>query len=136
MDKRITVRGIIVRNNKIMLMYRERKKDNELLKYYSLPGGAIEKDETNEQALIREVKEEFNVDVKVLKYLGYIESDNRIEYIYSCKYLRGEIELIGEEKKINSIDNYYEPLEVEVKDIDNLNLRYKDIIKEGIRYSE
>lgn len=38
--------------------------------YWCFPGGAIEAGETPEQAVIREVKEETNLDVKVIRFLG------------------------------------------------------------------
>lgn len=136
MNKRQTVRGIIIKDNKIMLMYRERKESNKQLKYYSLPGGKIEKNETPEEALVREIKEEFNLDIEVIKYLGSRETNKNIEYFYKCKYLKGTIELIGEEKYISCKDNYYEPLAININELYNLNLRNKDIIKEGIDYNE
>lgn len=135
MNKRITVRGIIIKDHKIMLMYRERKEKDKLLKYYSLPGGGVENKETKEDALIREIKEEFNFNVEVTKYLGFCETNTSIEYLYECKYLSGTMKLIGEEKEISSKENYYEPREIDINQLDKIELRYKDIIKERIDHN-
>lgn len=45
-------RAIVIRDNKILLLYTERYND------FSLPGGGIDDGETNEEGLIRELKEE------------------------------------------------------------------------------
>lgn len=45
--------------------------------YYALPGGFIEKGETPKQALIREVKEETNLDVKIIQKIGYYDEEGR-----------------------------------------------------------
>lgn len=45
-------------------------------KVFFLPGGGSEKDETKEQALIRELREELSVDIKegTIKYIGTFEA--------------------------------------------------------------
>ena len=50
--RRPSVRGIIVRDGRLAMVH-SLKYD-----YYKFPGGGIEPDETHEQALIREVREE------------------------------------------------------------------------------
>lgn len=51
-----------------------RKKDSV---YYMMPGGKIEKGELSVQALIRELKEELdlNISARELEYLGFHETD-------------------------------------------------------------
>jgi len=62
---------IILKNKKILL---NRKMDTD---YWLLPGGKPEGKETPEECIIREVKEENNVevDVKTLKHFGDFEDD-------------------------------------------------------------
>ena len=45
--------------------------------YYALPGGFIQKGETAKQALFREVKEETNLDVKIIGKIGYYDEVGR-----------------------------------------------------------
>ncbi len=66
--RRPSVRGIIVRDGKIAMMHS--KKYN----YYKLPGGGIEPEETLEDTLIREVREESGLIVKpeTIKEFGFV----------------------------------------------------------------
>ncbi len=82
--------AIIIKNNKILIA---RKKDNQYFRdKWEFPGGKIEKGETPEECLQREVKEEFDITVRIdsffmeskfqyphmkihlLTYLAYIQS--------------------------------------------------------------
>lgn len=51
---RVSSRAIIFKDNQVLLIYRER--DNET--YYVFSGGKIEENETKEECIIREFKEE------------------------------------------------------------------------------
>ncbi len=62
----ITVKGIVVLNNKILLMKRIHP-SSDGLGYWELPGGGLEYGETPNQALIRELKEETGLDIIILK---------------------------------------------------------------------
>ncbi|MCF6180859.1 NUDIX hydrolase [Lutibacter sp.] len=53
--------GIILQNKKILLLQRSNYTQNHP-KYWGCPGGRAEKGETAEQNVIREVKEECNLD--------------------------------------------------------------------------
>lgn len=57
---RITVRAVIVQNDKILLIKKDSQ--NEGVRY-TLPGGALESGETLHQAVIRECQEEINTTV-------------------------------------------------------------------------
>lgn len=60
---------------------------------FDLPGGFVDMYETGEEAVIREVKEETNLDVKEVKYLystvniyNYSDFDvHTLDLVYSCK---------------------------------------------------
>jgi len=68
MNFEICVRGIIVKNNKI-LVCKNKKKD-----FYFFPGGHVDLGENAEHALIRELKEELNLSVKRVFFMGANEN--------------------------------------------------------------
>ncbi len=65
----INVVAAVIRNNenKILIAQRNLKKSQGGL--WEFPGGKIEPNETREDAIIREIKEELNINVKVEGYL-------------------------------------------------------------------
>ena len=91
--KLITVTaGVIYHNGKILIA--QRRKDKSLGGFWEFPGGKIEKGETPQQALIREIKEELNVELRIGDLI------RTIEYDYSSFHLSMECywcELLGEE---------------------------------------
>lgn len=62
------VAGIVVENNRILL--HTTAKDD----FWSLPGGRVEIGETSSQALIREMKEELNEEVEIVRLLWIVEN--------------------------------------------------------------
>lgn len=130
--KRVSVRGVIIVDQLIYLLYREKQQDGKIKKYYSLPGGGVENGETKEEALLREIKEEFSVHVQVGQYLGMVEDENSIQYFYSCTYLNGEFQLGGEEALQNCSENYYEIRKIPIRELKQINIYYQDIIDKAI----
>ena len=86
---RITVRAVIVQNDKILLI----KKDspNEGVRY-TLPGGALESGETLHQAVIRECLEEINTAVKAYDVLHI--ADFFIPKLEPAPYTRHQLEVL------------------------------------------
>lgn len=53
-----------------MLLIAKRKPEARLPNLWELPGGKVEADETPEECLKREIREEFEIDITVGEYLG------------------------------------------------------------------
>ena len=67
---RIRVAGIVPINNGFVFMHRKNvKRNRDYQEYYTFPGGGLEEGETLEEGVIREIKEEFGINVKVIKKL-------------------------------------------------------------------
>lgn len=68
--KKITVSAaIIINNNKILCVQRGNHKLSYIANKYEFPGGKIEKGETKEEAVIREIKEELDMNVQANELL-------------------------------------------------------------------
>ena len=90
---RIRVAGIVPINGGFAFMHRKnvvRNKDYQ--EYYTFPGGGLEEGETLEEGVIREIKEEFGINVKEIKKLYELENTklHMKEYFFLCEYLDGE----------------------------------------------
>ena len=62
----ITVKAIVIYDQKILILKRVRP-SSDGLGYWELPGGGLEYGETPHEALIRELKEETGLDIKIIK---------------------------------------------------------------------
>ena len=60
--------AIIIHNNKLLAMKDERSP------YYYLPGGRVNLHETSESAILRELKEELNIEAKIERPLWFNQS--------------------------------------------------------------
>ena len=90
---RVRVAGIVPIKDGFAFMHREgvlKRKDFQ--EYYTFPGGGLEEGESIEEGTIREIKEEFGIDVKVVKklYEMYSEKFDQKEYFFLCEYIGGE----------------------------------------------
>lgn len=98
--------AIILHDNQLLVMFR-RKNGRE---YYTLPGGGIEQDETSEQAVIREIKEETTLDVTIDRQIyEHHYDDGTKQYFFLCRYAAGDPRMpeTAPERRYGA-DNYYE----------------------------
>lgn len=68
----------IINNGKIVMIKAEEKDKS----YWTLPGGGVESGETREEAVIREAKEEANINIKIIRYLFEGQYSAGTEYCY------------------------------------------------------
>ncbi|MEE0720517.1 (deoxy)nucleoside triphosphate pyrophosphohydrolase [Methanobrevibacter smithii] len=89
------VAAIIQKENKILATKRGY---GEFINMWEFPGGKIESGETKEQALVREIKEELNIEINVDKFAIDIEYQYPNFYLFMscfmCSIKEGSIELL------------------------------------------
>ena len=71
----LTVRGIIKNDNGEILIVKRHPKSKTDPEMWELPGGKVEKGEFFTDALVREIKEEVNLDVNVGDFAEAIQND-------------------------------------------------------------
>ena len=87
------VAALIVRDNKVLIAKRSTGDPNVFGKW-EFPGGKVKENESEEHAIEREIKEEFEMNIKANKFL----INNICEYptktidlrLYECDYLKGD----------------------------------------------
>ena len=75
------VGGLIIKNQKLLICQRTKNKDHGLK--WEFPGGKIKNDETNEEALIREINEELSINI--------INYEELISYDFNYKDLNKKV---------------------------------------------
>ena len=101
---RVRVAGILIEDDKILLI-EHLKKDR---RYWLVPGGGVDWGESTAEALIREYKEETNLDISVEKFLFLSETiapdkqKHVINLYFQIKVLKNSIEnmQLGNEKNL------------------------------------
>ena len=63
---RLRVSGMIIKNNKLLVH------ETQKFKGYCLPGGHVEVGESTKQAILREMKEELKINVKIITFIKSI----------------------------------------------------------------
>ena len=117
----ITVVAALIEKDGKYLIARRSTGSSDVLGKWEFPGGKVEKEETEENAIEREIKEEFEMDIKAIKFL----INNVCEYptktidlrLYECKHVSGEFNL----------HDHSEYLFVDKEDIVNYDLCPADI---------
>lgn len=126
-----TTRAVLIYNENFVVLIK-RVKDGRL--YYILPGGGLEENETLEECVLREIKEETNLEAEIIKHIGKVlhnheETINQEHHIFLCKNTSQEIKLGGPEQDRISENNYYEPVTIEFDKIKDLTI-YPEECKE------
>lgn len=107
------VAAVIEKNGKVFCCQRGPK--GECAYKWEFPGGKIEQGETNEQALIREIKEELNSLIKVNNYLTTVHHEYNTftitMHVYLCELIEGNLSLLEhkasmwcEKEKLKELD--------------------------------
>lgn len=138
--KRIRLAGIVPMEDGFALMHRKDVLRNpDIKEYYVFPGGGQEGDESFEEGTIREIKEEFGINVKIIKKLYEEESEkfNQKTIYYLCEYVSGKFgtgtgpEFSNDPKYIDS--GKFIPEIVKRQDIENIPLMPPEIKEKFVK---
>lgn len=92
----IVVAALIKKDGKVLIAKRATGDENTLGKW-EFPGGKVELNESEENAIEREIKEEFEMNIKANEFIvnNVCEYPNRtIDLrLYDCEYVSGEFKL-------------------------------------------
>lgn len=125
---KIRLAGIIPMGNGFALMHRVGVQNHPIGEYYVFPGGGQEGNEAQEEGVMREVREEFGIDVKVIEKLYEMEHSNKMtkEIFFLCEYISGELgtgtgpEFSGDPKYEHR--GQYLPEIISKEDVENITL--------------
>jgi 8-oxo-dGTP diphosphatase len=85
--KKNAVAVIVNEDNKILLLKRADIKDIWMPNKWALVGGGIEKGETPQQAIKREIQEEIGIEVKKFtKSFSIQRNSDSVEHVFACRY--------------------------------------------------
>lgn len=114
------VAALIFQDNKILLAKRATG-DSNVLGKWEFPGGKVEPNEDEMCAIEREIKEEFELEIKAKKFItnNICKYPNKIVdlRLYECEYIGGKFKL----------HDHFEYKWVELKNILNYDLAPADI---------
>lgn len=113
------VAAVIRKDNKIFIT---RRGYGEFIHMWEFPGGKMEEGETKEQALVREIKEELDTEIKVEEFIDTVEYDypnfHLTMHCFWCSIIKGELTLLEHE------DSRW----VSVHEMDNVNWLPADVL--------
>lgn len=127
-----TARVIIIDDDKLLVFFRRKEIDGNIYTYYAIPGGHLEDNETLEETAIREIKEEMNLDIEILGYLGNLVIDNQEENYYHGKIIGGKLQKGCEALDGNSDSNYYEIRWLPISELDNSGIRALSLVRRAL----
>src|SRR4030042_539713 len=112
--------GFLVKDRKVLVAQRDEKKDMPLK--WEFPGGKLQDEEQYDTALIREFKEEFDIDIEVLKEIGAAESPHNDKVLVVLFFL-----IEGDTSKIK-LNHHKEFKFVTLNELKNLDICEADKI--------
>jgi ADP-ribose pyrophosphatase YjhB (NUDIX family) len=98
--------GVVVYNGKILLGKKRKDSTKFLAGEWHVPGETVEDNETDEQALIRGIKEEAGIEIKVGRYLGThtTPTSQREARWYECSALSDNVKASSDLEDIRWVD--------------------------------
>ncbi len=122
----------IVKNGNSVLLFHRRKKERE---YFYFPGGGVEKGETLEQALYREILEEVNLEVHDSRHIVSLRNRGRHEHYFIVDRFAGQPALGPEQLEKISQESYIAVVWKSLQEIFQLNVYPPEILPHIYQYA-
>lgn len=120
MRTNVRVTGIVVRDEKLLLIHRFRYGSE----YWAIPGGGVEEGEDLDTALKREMLEETGQNLVSYNWLFDQHEEIKICNFYSCELEDGKLTLGGPELEKQSASNQYHFEWVEINDLPGMVIHH------------
>lgn len=124
------VRAVIIKDRRVLVL--ERHKDDD--HFWCFPGGGVEKDESEQEALKRECLEEINVKIKVGRKIYHQDFKESPINFYLAEIVDGKVGK-GNGPEYQENNNYigtHQPVWLPIKDLQKYDLRpntLRDMLK-------
>lgn len=119
-ETRIRAVGILIKNDRILLIHRTK----EGKEFWVFPGGTVEKSETVENAVVREIEEEASIKSEIVKllYTHRYPNINHKQCFYLCKFISGTPKLgnFNELQTMKDEKQTYQPVWVEISKLSKM----------------
>lgn len=122
---------VVIKDKKVLII-------NQIDGFWGFPKGHVEKNETEEQTAIREVKEETNIDVKIEKekryVIEYLTDEGREKQVvyFVEKYIGGKLK--PQESEIKEIAWFSFEEAINIITFENTKEMFKNILKDVYDY--
>lgn len=88
----VVTAAVIIRDRKVLIA--QRQSGSHMEYKWEFPGGKLEPDETPEECIVREIKEEMDIDIEVIDIYKVVkfkyEEKDILLLCYLCRILEGE----------------------------------------------
>lgn len=136
----ITVKAVVVRKDEKVLLLKRSKEELTNKGKWDLPGGSLEKKDTINEALFREVREETGLDIEIGSILRVVEFEKEhLAFKQERRGLRFIVFAKSEKVKLSEEHDEYEWLEIDeaiekLSEKDGFEKEKKETLKEAKKY--
>ncbi len=134
--QKIVLGGIVIKNNKVLIL--QRHKDEAIYpNLWELPSGKKEPLEESKNSLLREVKEETGLDIKIIMPFSVFDYQiEKSEEIYDTTQINFLAEPIKRDDEVRLSDEHQDFAWIPENEIDKYNLteKTKDVIKKAFKF--
>ncbi|MBC7128495.1 MAG: NUDIX hydrolase [Thermoplasmatales archaeon] len=127
MKPSLAVDGVLIKNRKVLLV---KRKNEPFKEKWALPGGFVEYGERVEEAIIRELKEETGMNVRIKKLFGVYSDPDRDPrgHVISIVFL------VESEDEPKAGDDAVDARFFDLDNLPELAFDHKKIIEEVMKY--